>query len=199
MPKLTPVQWLIIVAVQIFVAFAVFAVTRDYYRRHPATASAAAPAPASAAAPTVGSQAVATPEPAPTEDGFGGDSVIPKSVVQKDPALLAQLGDKRLSQHRYQDAVAIYKRLLKLKPGDPEAYNDLGLALHYAGDSDQAVKVLTEGTRKNPDFQRMWLTLGFVQTKVGNAAAARPALKNAVDLGPNNAVGKEAKRMLGTL
>jgi Flp pilus assembly protein TadD len=78
-----------------------------------------------------------------------------------------------------------------------ETYNDLGLALHYAGDSADALEVLREGAAGAPDFQRIWLTLGFVSLQVEDAAGARVAMAPARDLGPDNAIGKEAVRLLG--
>ena len=188
MPKLTLTQWLVVAAIQLFYGFAVFALTRDYYQRHPAVAQAR-------------SQAVHSGTPVPTRSvqPSGGGSAIPESVVQKDPILLAQVGDERFSQRRYPEAIHIYRQVLELNPGDVDTYNDLGLALHYSGDSSQALAVLKKGVEKDPKFQRIWLTLGFVQTHTDERPEAGFALQEAIKLDPENQVGREAKRVLESL
>jgi Flp pilus assembly protein TadD len=178
MPKLTPLQWLLFATLQVFFGFAVFAITRDYCQRHPP-----------------GPPAAATPAPAAARH-FAADSVIPDRVLQQDPTLLAQLGDERLSQRRYREAIDLYRQALRLRPDDADTQNDLGLALHYAGDSAAAIEVLRQGTGQAPGFQRIWLTLGFVLARSGQTGAARPALERAVALGADNPVGQEARRML---
>jgi cytochrome c-type biogenesis protein CcmH/NrfG len=61
------------------------------------------------------------------------------------------------------------------------------------------LKTLRIGTEKDPDFQRIWLTLGFVSAQSGDAARARTALEKARDLDPDNSIGQEAERLLGLL
>ena len=187
MPKLTPIQWLIVAAIQLFYGFAVFALTRDYYQRQLPVARAGAQSPH---APP----AVARPV-SPT----GSPSAIPESVVQKDPVLLAQVGDERFRQRLYPDAIRIYRQVLELNPNDVDTYNDLGLALHYSGDSGQALQVLKQGLEKEPGFQRIWLTLGFVQTHTNERSEAGLTLQEAIKLDPESEVGQEAKRMLESL
>lgn len=190
MPKLSPLQWLIVAVFQIFYGFAVFALTRDYFQRRLATPQAAA----QALPPIVAPRPRANPAPS---GEFDGDSLIPESVVRQDPKLLAQLGDERFGQRRYQEAIDIYRRVLEMTPDDVDTYNDLGLALHYSGDSTQALGVLKKGVEKNPRFQRIWLTLGFVQMHTVERPEAEFALQEAVKLGADNQIGQEAKRLLG--
>ncbi|MEE8328303.1 MAG: tetratricopeptide repeat protein, partial [Thermodesulfovibrionia bacterium] len=109
------------------------------------------------------------------------------------PESLAILGDRYFESNRFQDAIDIYERVLKLNPDDVDTYNDLGLALHYIGKSDRAIDTLTRGTEVNPSFQRMWLSLGFVLTATGKNDEAKEALKKAFELDPNSEPGLEAK------
>jgi tetratricopeptide (TPR) repeat protein len=195
MPKLSPLQWLIVALFQAFYGFAVFAVTRDYYHRHPIVPRAGAPG-GSTAAPAAGSQRV--PAGGLTET-LGSDSAIPESLVRQDPVLLAQLGDERFAQRQFQEAIRIYRKVLEMKPEDVDTHNDLGLALHYAGDSEQALRVLKEGVEQDPKFQRIWLTLGFVQTQTAEKPEAEFALREAIKLDPDSDIAKEAKRLLSRL
>jgi Flp pilus assembly protein TadD len=184
MPKLSPVQWLLFAVFLFFYGFTIFAVTRDYYVRQIARPVAPGSSPHGMAAQTTpGSQL----PPA---------SAIPQAVTESNPDLLASQADDLFAQRRFAEAVPLYRRLLELNPDDVETYNDLGLALHYLGDSKGALTQLRAGTVKDPSHQRIWLTLGFVTLQSGDAAAARAALEQARDLGAENQVGAEAVRLL---
>jgi tetratricopeptide (TPR) repeat protein len=194
MPKLSAVQWTIVAVIQVFYGFAVFALTKDYYQRQQAV-QAVMQTPAS----PPGRAAAPERELPPIVPPAAGGSAIPESVVQNDPILLADLGDERFSQRRYQDAIDIYRRVLELAPDDVDTHNDLGLALHYSGDSSQALQVLKKGAEKDPKFQRIWLTLGFVQLHTNERPEAVYALRQAIALGADSQVGQEAERLLQTL
>ena len=123
----------------------------------------------------------------------------PADLSSDDPEILARLGDSYFVEKNYERAIELYERTLKLNPEDVDSYNDLGLSLHYTGQSNQAVEILKTGAAKAPTFQRIHLTLGFIQMQRGDKKAAITALKKAVELKPDNTVGLEAKRMLGEL
>jgi tetratricopeptide (TPR) repeat protein len=185
-------QWLLFAAFLAFYGFAVFALTRDYYLRHPPRVAATSPAPPHAL-PTQGNRTflqrelmsgTTAPAPAPTGD---------------DPEQLNRAGDELFAQRRYAEAIPYYRRALGLAPDDPDASNDLGLALHYTGRSAEAVEVLRAGAERSPDFQRIWLTLGFVSANAGDRAAAREALEKARAMDPQSGIGQEAARLLGLL
>jgi predicted Zn-dependent protease len=198
MPRLTPLQWLVVAAFLAFYGFAVFALTRDYYLRHPPRPLAAAaplgtgarqsPAPPQAAAPPTFIQREMLAAAKPTASPTG-----------TDPEQINLAGDQLFGQQRYAEAIAYYRRALELAPGDADASNDLGLALFYTGQSSEALKTLRAGAEGSPDFQRIWLTLGFVSAGAGDQAGARLALAKARDLGPDNGIGQEAQRQLDRL
>ena len=191
-PKLSPLQWLVAVAFLFFYGFAVFAVTRDYYLRHPPRLVAAAPrtAPNTAGSDIGGRMRQALQDT---------EATIPAEMLAKDPALLAQEADRLFVAGRYPEAVNLYRRLLELNADDINARNDLGLALYYAGKSGEALQVLRDGTARAPDFQRIWLSLGFVASQSGDTEVARAALTKARELGPDNDIGAEAARLLNSL
>ena len=191
-PKLSPLQWLAAVAFLLFHGFAVFALTRDYYLRHPPRPAVAAPrtAPDTAASDLGGRMRQALQDT---------EAAIPAEMLAKDPALLAQEADRLFGAGRYPEAANLYRRLLEVNADDINARNDLGLALYYAGNSGEALKVLRDGTARAPDFQRIWLSLGFVASQSGDIETARAALTKARDLGPDNDIGAEAERLLKTL
>jgi Flp pilus assembly protein TadD len=89
--------------------------------------------------------------------------------------------------------------VLTIDPEDMESYNDLGLALFYTGQSQQAIDTLSAGVQKHPEFQRIRLTLGFVLAQTGDKQGATDAFSKVIELGADNSVGREAKRMLDAL
>lgn len=194
MPKLSTLQWLILATFLVFYGFAVFALTRDYYARHPIRPSAGARA-LGAENPHAGVQR-------PALAGISGldlATAVPESIEQANPILLGERADRLLTEGRFREAIPLYKRVLELAPEDSETYNDLGLALHYAGESASALEVLRRGAARDPSFQRIWLTLGFVNLQTQDANAAREALGRARDLGPESSIGEEAIRLLGAM
>lgn len=193
MPKLTPLQWLLFAILMLFYGFAVFALTRDYYLRHP-------PRPVAAAAPAPGHGTASTTAPSTfiqREVAGMGAPTVP--LTSTDKAQLNDAGDQLFGQRRYQEAIPYYRRALELDPADADASNDLGLALFYTGQSAAALEILRAGAERAPDFQRIWLTLGFVSAGAGDKTGARAALEKARALGPDNAVGQEAQRQLDRL
>ena len=120
-------------------------------------------------------------------------------INTKDPASLASLGDKYFESNNFQQAIIIYEKVLELNPKDVDTYNDLGLALHYTGQSDSSIQTLKKGTEVVPSYQRIWLSLGFVLASKGMNEEAKPALKKAIEIDPNSTMGQESKRILGLL
>jgi Flp pilus assembly protein TadD len=190
MPKLTLLQSVGLLVFLAFYGFTVFALTRDYYQRHPATA---------VVAPVANPHAVAPVQRRPAAGALDSASVIPAAVTEGNPVLLAQQADDLFVQGRYGEAIPLYRRILELSPDDVDAFNSLGLALFYTGDNPGALTILAQGTAKGPQFQRIWLTYGFVQFKTGDVAGAVDALTKARDLGPETGPGKEAVRLLGLM
>jgi len=189
-PKLTSLQWLVVVAGLLFYGFTVFAVTRDYYLRHPPRAVSAAQAKQPDMA-RLGQQMRAALA--------GDDGAIAAAAASDDPAVLAREADRLFQAQRFAAAVPLYKRLLALAPADVDAQNDLGLALHYAGDTTAGLAILEAGAAAAPQAQRIHLSLGFVALRAGDPATARRALTQARDLAPDSDVGAEAQRLLDVL
>lgn len=197
MPKLSPIQWIIFALFLAFYGFAVFALTRDHYLRKPSPLAAASPASQSPhGLPPETRQQPRTWIQDAMQPSANAD---PTSTIETNPVLLDKNADDLFAQKRFAEAIPLYRRIIELDPEDVDAHNDLGLALHYSGQSRQGLELLRAGTVKDPDFQRIWLTLGFVSAQVGDAANAKPALEKARNLDPHNSIGQEATRLLGLL
>lgn len=187
MPKLSPLHWIALVVLLLFYGFTVFALTRDYYLRHPVQ-------------PLTASGSMQSPAPSRQQAMPGvATSAIPESISESNPQILHQQADELFVQRRFEDAARVYARILELNPDDAEGYNDLGMALHYMGDTSGALVQLRIAVTKDPNLQRPWLTLGFLSLQADNQTEARDALERARDLAPDSDVGQEAARLLGLL
>lgn len=207
---------LALVGVQIIYGLAVFLATRHYYMGEPTLAAASvtnrqqmprdvhqglsgdlsmsdAPLlPGSGRITVEDAQRLVTAKP----PGGSGTSAI---SYGESPQQLSRTADELFRQRRFQEAASQYARVLEQAPDNVDAYNNLGLTLHYIGRSAEALEVLNKGIAVDATYPRIWLTLGFVQQSLGDLSGARVALAKAAELGPESPVGREAKRMLAAL
>ncbi|MDJ0806077.1 MAG: tetratricopeptide repeat protein [Gammaproteobacteria bacterium] len=123
----------------------------------------------------------------------------PQPTASNDPMVVDQQANEAFQSADYVRAAELYQRVIELAPHKVEPYNNLGLTLHYLGRSSEALTVLKRGSELDPRFQRIWLTLGFVQSGVGNVEEARLALQRAVDLGVDTPPGRNARELLDKL
>ena len=107
---------------------------------------------------------------------------------------LSDLGDLYFNARKYNQAIDYYKRAIDIKPGDADLYNDLGLSVFYLGNALEGIKYIDEGIEKNPEFQRIWLTKGFILANgMNNFSGAREAWEKAVSIDPGSGIGKAAQ------
>lgn len=125
-------------------------------------------------------------------------SKFSQSII-KDPVEISRQADESFKKKEYDRAADLYQRLLTLDPDDVDTYNNLGITLHYLGRSTEALGKLNEGVVVNPKHQRIWLTLGFVNSQLGNTEQARTALTTAAKIDADNEIGQSAVKMLENL
>jgi tetratricopeptide (TPR) repeat protein len=114
-----------------------------------------------------------------------------------DAALQARVGDLYFDMKSYDDSLPYYQKAIELDPNDIDSHNDLGLALHYLGRSNEAIEYIDKGINVNPDFQRIYLTKGFVLAQgLGNLKEARAAWGKAISIDPDNEIAKSAMQFL---
>ncbi len=172
---------------QVAFGFAVFAITRDYYKPEPAVATSNE----LPAATTADRFSSIDPSLITT---LGNNAAFPQ-----DPLEVSRQADESFARGEYARAAELYGKLAEIDPENVDTLNNLGLTLHYTGRSDEALQKLNEGIAVDPDYQRIWLTLGFVNSSVGNTQAAREALNTAMTMDPDSDVGRSASRMLDEL
>lgn len=183
--------WTLMVVFQVAFGFAVYAITRDYYVQEPSIASPHG-------LPQSGVSS-AWPNGITANELARMTSSQPNPAVISDPVEISRQADVFFSNRQYEQAAEMYERLLTLSPDNPEIYNNLGLTLHYMGKSTEALRRLEQGVALDPDHQRIWLTIGYVNSELGNVDRARTALTNATMIGDNDSIRQSAQKMLDNL
>ena len=183
--------WLSMAVFQVVFGLAIFAITREYYIQdadnvspHSSTVDALAP---------VWPNGVTETEVARLTSTASGQSTA------QDPFEMSRQAEEFFANKQYDRAAVLYERLLAFAPNDGEIYNDLGLVLHYLGRSTEALRWLNDGVAVDPENQRIWLTLGYVNGELGNIAQAREALTTATQIGSNESIRQSAMKMLNDL
>jgi tetratricopeptide (TPR) repeat protein len=125
-------------------------------------------------------------------------SIFSQSTIE-NPAEISRQANEYFTKKQYDKAAELYERLLVLAPNNVDTYNNLGITLHYLGRSSEALHRLNEGVAVDQTNQRIWLTLGFVYSQVGNTENARSALTTAAKIDADNEIGKSAVKMLENL
>ena len=192
MPKLTISQWIYFAVFLVMYGLAVHGLTRAHYERKAMQAIAAhQPQVSQSSRPSQPGDRVGS-----SMQRFGPMVGPREELTIEDPVLLARLGDQLFEQKQFERAVTAYERAVQFNPSDVDSYNDLGLSLQYLGRSAEAIAVLNEGIARDGNYQRIHLTMGFVQLQSGNRPAAIGSLKRAIELDPDSDVGQAASRML---
>jgi len=125
-------------------------------------------------------------------------STFSQSTIE-NPAEISRQADEFFTKKQYDEAAKLYEQLLLLSPDNADTYNNLGITLHYIGRSNDALRWLNQGVAINPANQRIWLTLGFVYSQLGDNEQARAALTTAANMNTENEIGKSATEMLTNL
>ncbi|MBI5888215.1 MAG: tetratricopeptide repeat protein [Deltaproteobacteria bacterium] len=116
-----------------------------------------------------------------------------------DPDLLLRLADAYFEQKQFAEAVNYYKKVIGIRPNDADVYTEIGLSLHYLGNSQEGLKYLDEGIKKNPYHQRIWLTKGFILAGTGDIASAKKAWEKTKAINSESPIGKAASDYLGQI
>lgn len=189
--KRRPGFWVSMLVIQAVFGMTIFAVTREYYKGD---------------VEAVHQNLTANPQrpPQPPDPISNFDPALIESLssvppVTEDPMGIARQADQYFADGQYALAATQYERLLAFDTNRVDTLNNLGLTLHYLGRSDEALDRINEGIQADPAYQRIWLTLGYVNSQLGNTVAAREALTRATEIDPGSSVGRSAATMLESL
>jgi tetratricopeptide (TPR) repeat protein len=183
--------WISMAVFQVFFAYAVFAITRDYYEVdvQEKTSRPSSIVQSTPVWPNSISEAEIDRLSLP---GLG-------DLSSQDPLEIYKRANEFFANKQYNKAAEYYERLLAFSPNDAEIHNNLGITLHYLGRSNEALERLHKGVAVDPNHQRTWLTLGYVNSQLGNTEQARSALTNATQIGNSESIKQSALQMLEAL
>ena len=183
--------WISMTVFQVAFGLSVFALTRQYYIDEPGD---------------VGADSRAARQPSTAWPAQSEESDLARSIesftsrpVAQDPVAISNHADQLFASGQYGEAAHLYEQVLASGSGDVSTYNNLGITLSYLGRLDEALRLLNEGVGLDPSYQRIWLTLGFVNSQAGNIEQARSALSTAIEMGADTEVGQSAVQMLDGL
>lgn len=176
---------------QILFGLMVFAITRNYYIDD---------SPSLSDHPVISGQStLGWPNGITEADVERLSSSVFGESAKNDPVEISRKADEFFVNRQYNEAADSYARLLAFDPNNVEVHNNLGLTLHYLGRSEEALLTLNEGIAEDPANQRIWLTLGYVNSQLGNAEQARTALTKATQIGSDDSIRQSAREMLEAL
>ena len=125
------------------------------------------------------------PEPA------DGDSEINKAIQQiTDQSELLRMYRMSVMLHntgKYEEALEISHKLVKLEPDNARYQDSLGVTLHEMGRFDEALVAAQKAVELEPDNARYQNSLGVTLHKMKRFDEALIAKQKAVDLEPDNA------------
>jgi predicted Zn-dependent protease len=111
----------------------------------------------------------------------------------REPSPRASDAERAMSEHRYDDAAAGYRELLKAHPDEPGLLANLGMALAMAGHAAEAVTPLERALTLNPKLTNARMFLGSSYLAIDEPQKAVAALKEALASQPSSI---ENRRML---
>lgn len=118
-------------------------------------------------------------------------------LVPDDTVLLNLAGSCQEKSGRIPEAIALFRKILEIEPGNANARNSLAFLLAGSGtDLNEALEHATAAVKASPDNAAYLDTLGFVYLKKGNADLSRKHLKKALSLNPGSREIKNHINML---
>jgi tetratricopeptide (TPR) repeat protein len=112
------------------------------------------------------------------------------------PFILHTLGTLLQTLKRNAEAIVIYQRVIELKPGHVDSYNNLGVLFKETQQLEQAEAAYRKAIELRPDFEKAYSNLGVLFKETGRIAEARIAYRRAIELKPDY---PEAHNNIGVL
>jgi tetratricopeptide (TPR) repeat protein len=102
---------------------------------------------------------------------LGGSLVAAQNSPDRLRSLVEQAAAAE-QQNRLDEAVALYREILRIRPGWASAELNLGLVYHSRADYTNAIQLLTKALRHNPDLHSALLFRGASYYQTGRYQAA---------------------------
>ncbi|MCK4427635.1 MAG: tetratricopeptide repeat protein [candidate division Zixibacteria bacterium] len=106
------------------------------------------------------------------------------SIVENE-RYAVNLGKSYGKLERYQEAIAIFKRVIQLNPNSANGYFNLGNALLDIGKYEEAQKQYQMAINRDPYFYQAYARLGALLTEMGHYEEGLKVLKSAIEINPD--------------
>lgn len=111
-----------------------------------------------------------------------------------------EAGNAFFQQKNYHEALKYYQAAMKVDPGMPTAYGNIGLCQQKLGDEDAALEAFATALQLNPKYSKILVRRGRIYTSRGQIPEAIEDLTKALPLLPEGSPGfKEVKLELDSL
>ncbi len=131
-----------------------------------------------------GSTPVAMPGQTPQAAQTASDAIFP-GIDRSDVQQLMRRGKELYDQNRFEDAVTVYKEVIRLKPDNQAAHSNLGSTYFRLQKLDEALTSFREAVRLNPQDAEARQNLGAGLAATGSFDAAIAEYLQAVSLKPD--------------
>ncbi len=126
---------------------------------------------------------------------LAGTAQVASSQIQDQVQEHFLAAQQAQQQDRLEEAVHEYLAVLKLAPGLPEAYVNLGLVYYAQSKFNDSARALSTAGKLRPGMRGVSLWLGIDEVRLNHPAQAVPLLREAVRQDPQD---KQAESWLGT-
>jgi cytochrome c-type biogenesis protein CcmH/NrfG len=115
----------------------------------------------------------------------------------KDARVRAEIGNAYFDAERYPEAITWYEAALGLEPKNVDVSTDLGVSYYYANQADRALAQFDRSLAIDPRHTKTMLNIGVVRAfGKQDLAGAAQIWQKVVDIAPESAEGRAAKRMI---
>jgi tetratricopeptide (TPR) repeat protein len=119
---------------------------------------------------------------------------VPMRALQSDNlAAKSEQAKSLMASHRFEEAIPIYRELLKSIPGNPGLLFNLALAEHMAGHEQESIPHFEAVLKAQPNFVPALVSLGAARLALNEPDQAVPPLRKAV---VKDAANRDARGML---
>jgi adenylate cyclase len=109
-----------------------------------------------------------------------------KALNPSLPLVYEALGNVQLFRKQHEEAVAAARQWIEIEPSNADAHVNLAGALHFSGESEQAIPLIEKAMRLNPYFPFFYPHyIGMANLALQRYDAAVAALKRSIALNPD--------------
>lgn len=120
-------------------------------------------------------------------------AVTLRAFQTEELALKSEQAKSLMASHRFEDAIPIYRELLKSAPGNTGLLFNLGLAEHMAGRETESIPHFEAVLKSQPNFVPALVSLGAARLALNQLEQAVPPLRKAI---ARDSANRDARGML---